>query len=160
MTEPTQPAAPSNIIVHEVNKQDVLGTLKLVMLGMLLCLTTLRVFAPPSAVRYVEEKVGTLLSQPIAAMTQWEVDCTTTAGGVSLLTDTGGVTHVSSTLMVLNGSSTCVQIGGAGITSTTGAAIGTGATCIAGTWLSADAKGGRCISTSGTVTVDVLGGSP
>lgn len=100
---------------------------------------------------------GVLLANPIAMPEQWEVDCSATTA-TNLLVDTGGVTHATSTLAIVNGSSTCIQVGGPTVTSTTGVPVGTGATCYGGAVFSMDARNGYCLSVSGTVTVDVLGG--
>ncbi len=59
-------------------------------------------------------------------------------------------------IYVANDSATCVRIGGADVASTTGISIGTG--CRDGVGMAIDARRAWCLSTSGTVTVDVVGG--
>lgn len=109
--------------------------------------------APEGARAAVEPQ----LSQPLAQLDQWEVACSDSTP-TSLTVDSGGGTHSVSSVLLINGSSTCVQIGGSTVTSSTGAPIGTGATCYASATLAIDARGGYCLSTSGTVTIDVVGG--
>lgn len=99
------------------------------------------------------------LSTPLSTVTQWEVACDSMDGGSpqDFLIDTGGTTHSGvSAVYIANDSTTCVRVGGTGLTSTTGATVGSG--CRDGAGLSLDAKGGRCLSTGAAVTVDVLAG--
>ena len=179
MNEPNQPAAPASITINERAPREANTVLPWVVLAMMTVvgLVALRPVSaervamdspsllsmPSSTSHYVDEWpltpiVGPYLGNPVAEPDQWEVDCLATGSGTNLLVDTAGVTHTTSTLLVVNSSATCVQIGGGTLTSTTGAPVGTGATCYLGAWMSLDTKGGKCLSTSGTVTVDVIGG--
>ena len=62
----------------------------------------------------------------------------------------------TSSMCVQNTSATCVQIGGSAVTTTTGVAVGSG--CAGGQVLCLDAKRAWGISTSGSITVNVISG--
>lgn len=99
------------------------------------------------------------LSTPLSSMTQWEVTCDSVDGGApqDIMIDTGGVTHSGMSSVYLgNDSTTCVRVGGTGLTSTTGATIGS--SCRDSSGISIDTRGGRCLSTGAAVTIDVLAG--
>lgn len=96
------------------------------------------------------------LSTPLAKVRAYQVSCTTTAGGVSLVDTTpGGV----SSLTVWINSATPVYIGGADIDATHGMPFCTTTADCPASYVSIDVKEARCLSSSGTVTATVLAGT-
>lgn len=91
------------------------------------------------------------LSTPVAQLKNKQVACSTTAAQIG--PDTAEPNF--SALCVQNTSATCVRVGGAGVTSSTGVAVGNG--CAAGQVFCADARRAYCAAAS-SVTVDVVYG--
>lgn len=106
--------------------------------------------APGQSVQ--DAAVKPFLSSSLSTVTQWEVACS-----ASTPTDLRGdpFTLVES-VYIANESATCIRVGGSDVTSSTGLSLGSG--CRDGIGFAIDAKRAWCLSTSGTVTVDVVGG--
>lgn len=93
------------------------------------------------------------LSQPLGELRDTEVACS--ASVPTLINGADGLGGVSS-LYIANDSATCVRVGGSAVSATTGASIGDG--CRDGNGITVDARRAYCLSTSGSITVDVVYG--
>ena len=106
--------------------------------------------------------VGFALSRPAVALNQslselkdMAIACSASTVTPILAAAPQGTTRADS-MYIANTSATCVRVGGSAVTSTTGASIGSG--CRDGAGITMDVKKAYCLSTSGTVTVDVIYG--
>lgn len=97
-------------------------------------------------------EVAPLLDSPVSKIDQWEIACSASTA-TNLLENASDIVE---SIYVANDSTTCVRIGGDDVTSSTGASIGDG--CRDGAGMAIDTRHAWCLSTSGSVTVDVLGG--
>jgi hypothetical protein len=105
----------------------------------------------------IDSSPAQALDTPLANLRAYQISCPATALGIDLRKSTD--LKAISSMMVWVNSTTPVYIGGGDVSSTLGMPICTDTSACPSSSVSIDAKGARCLSSSGTVTATVLVGT-